>query len=388
VATATTTNEEESIYTNSRYCKLPIKWMAPESVHHRQFTSRSDAWMFAVCMWEIVSYGARPHAGVKNADVARLIEQGGAVLEQPARCPGDLYAIMLKCWQREPGQRPTFAQLNASIHSLLHNGKAVAIGDQAAVGKSASSSNSSSCCRSNSSIASNLSKEQTQQQQNQPMPHIVLGDETGSARSMLTANESKKPSFSPSVKSPKKPFKSGDSSPIKTTGALHAFKSKTTIETTTMSKKNNDGEFISERFRTLELNHSIQVSMNTTTAINMDLVLRDHTLKLIQTISTFIRRLNDSEAEKIKLLDVELKEIVATLKELIALIEQIELDGSGGGGSARIARLISELESSLSCMVDEFRAGQVERVVGAALELARTANDLFLTITTTAVTSS
>jgi hypothetical protein len=107
---------------------------------------------------------------------------------------------------------------------------------------------------------------------------------------------------------------------------------------------------------------------------SMDLVLRDQTLKLIQSISTFIRFLNGQNS---RMLDYQLKEIVSTLKDLIELIENIEVNSS----SKRIAQQISDLETSLSLMISEFKSSNVENVINAALGLARTANELFLTIT-------
>lgn len=50
--------------------KLPIKWMAPESINFRRFTTASDVWMFGVCVWEILMLGVKPFHGVKNSDVS------------------------------------------------------------------------------------------------------------------------------------------------------------------------------------------------------------------------------------------------------------------------------------------------------------------------------
>lgn len=37
--------EDQSYYTSSKGL-LPIKWMAPESINFRRFTTASDVWMF------------------------------------------------------------------------------------------------------------------------------------------------------------------------------------------------------------------------------------------------------------------------------------------------------------------------------------------------------
>lgn len=91
--------------------------MAPESINFRRFTTASDVWMFAVCVWEIFMLGRKPFQGVKNADVIGRIE-GGERLAKPPRCPPSLYALLLKCWKYEPDKRPSFRYIRRTIKAV------------------------------------------------------------------------------------------------------------------------------------------------------------------------------------------------------------------------------------------------------------------------------
>ncbi|TRY66898.1 hypothetical protein DNTS_028506, partial [Danionella cerebrum] len=114
---------EDSSYYKASKGKLPIKWMAPESINFRRFTSASDVWMFGVCMWEILMYGVKPFQGVKNNDVIGRIENGER-LAMPPNCPPTLYSLMTKCWAYDPSKRPRFTELKAQLSTILAEEKA------------------------------------------------------------------------------------------------------------------------------------------------------------------------------------------------------------------------------------------------------------------------
>ena len=47
----------DNIYVKTTEGKLPLKWMAIESIMDREFTSSSDVWSFGIVLWEIATLG-------------------------------------------------------------------------------------------------------------------------------------------------------------------------------------------------------------------------------------------------------------------------------------------------------------------------------------------
>ncbi|CAB1330526.1 unnamed protein product, partial [Coregonus sp. 'balchen'] len=95
---------------DSSVSRLPIKWMAPESINFRRFTTASDVWMFGVCVWEVMSLGQQPFFWLENGEVINQLE-GGVRLPKPPSCPPTLYTLLSHTWSYEPHTRPSFTQL-------------------------------------------------------------------------------------------------------------------------------------------------------------------------------------------------------------------------------------------------------------------------------------
>ncbi|KFQ58771.1 Protein-tyrosine kinase 2-beta, partial [Pelecanus crispus] len=109
---------EDEEYYKASVTRLPIKWMSPESINFRRFTTASDVWMFAVCMWEILSYGKQPFFWLENKDVIGVLERGDR-LPKPDLCPPVLYTLMTRCWDYDPSERPKFKDLVCSLSDIF-----------------------------------------------------------------------------------------------------------------------------------------------------------------------------------------------------------------------------------------------------------------------------
>ncbi|XP_053565487.1 protein-tyrosine kinase 2-beta isoform X2 [Bombina bombina] len=116
---------EEEEYYKASVTRLPIKWMAPESINFRRFTSASDVWMFGICMWEILSFGKQPFFWLENKDVISVIEKGDR-LPKPELCPPTLYTLMTRCWVYDPTERPKFNELVCSLSDIYQTENEIA----------------------------------------------------------------------------------------------------------------------------------------------------------------------------------------------------------------------------------------------------------------------
>ena len=98
---------------------LPIRWMAPEAVFERKYTSMSDVWSFGVLLWEIMSLGASPYPSVTKMEVLFQMLKEGHRMERPKNCSIEIYLIMRDCWNHSPDQRPSFSSLVEDFERLL-----------------------------------------------------------------------------------------------------------------------------------------------------------------------------------------------------------------------------------------------------------------------------
>ncbi|XP_007444794.2 protein-tyrosine kinase 6, partial [Python bivittatus] len=96
--------------------KIPYKWTAPEAISHSCFSIKSDVWSFGILLYEIMTRGQNPYPGMSNWEVLTHV-QNGFRMPCPPKCPPTMYAIMGKCWQLDPSQRPNFT----NIRELLQN---------------------------------------------------------------------------------------------------------------------------------------------------------------------------------------------------------------------------------------------------------------------------
>ena len=106
------------IYERKSEGRLPIRWMAIESLYDNIFSVKSDIWSFGILMWEIVTLGSTPYPGIGAADVMKKVRDGYR-LEKPEHCRRELYNIMYYTWAKDANERPTFNELVIMLDKLL-----------------------------------------------------------------------------------------------------------------------------------------------------------------------------------------------------------------------------------------------------------------------------
>lgn len=91
--------------------RLPIRWMPPEALQERAFSSKSDVWSFAIVLWEMGTLGMFPYPNMQDDELLRYVISNKGRLPKPEKIDSDIYNIMDICWAFKPEHRPPFSEL-------------------------------------------------------------------------------------------------------------------------------------------------------------------------------------------------------------------------------------------------------------------------------------
>ncbi|XP_032360311.1 vascular endothelial growth factor receptor 1 [Etheostoma spectabile] len=106
-------------YVRKGDARLPLKWMSPESIFDKVFTTQSDVWSYGILLWEIFSLGASPYPGLHIDEEFCHRLKGGTRMRAPEYSTTEIYSTMLACWEASPSDRPTFTNLVETLGDLL-----------------------------------------------------------------------------------------------------------------------------------------------------------------------------------------------------------------------------------------------------------------------------
>lgn len=110
---------DSHLYVKKSQGRVPIKWMAIESIFENVYTTKSDVWSFGVLMWEIMTLGSSPYPAMSAIEVARHIKADYR-MPKPPKCEDKVYRLMCDCWKANPNERPNFETLELELRQLLN----------------------------------------------------------------------------------------------------------------------------------------------------------------------------------------------------------------------------------------------------------------------------
>ncbi|KHJ95628.1 hypothetical protein OESDEN_04422 [Oesophagostomum dentatum] len=105
-------------YTIRTARKLPIKWLAPETITTFTFSLKTDVFTFGVMVFEIFASGCEPWDGFTNSEVKKgLVE--GKFLKMPDLCPESFRTFIRDhIFVKDPNARATMSEVRFLQHHL------------------------------------------------------------------------------------------------------------------------------------------------------------------------------------------------------------------------------------------------------------------------------
>ncbi|KAK0405342.1 hypothetical protein QR680_017935 [Steinernema hermaphroditum] len=111
-------SEQKKQIQDKKLDKVPIKWLAPETMQERIYNTKTDVWSYGVMLWEIYAHGKEPYPKMSNMQTRAKIIVQNYRMEIPKDTPSEVAKLIGECWARSPNDRPTFAKIFETLSAV------------------------------------------------------------------------------------------------------------------------------------------------------------------------------------------------------------------------------------------------------------------------------
>ncbi|CAF1052258.1 unnamed protein product [Adineta steineri] len=108
--------------------RVPIKWMSPEALFDRKFSTKSDVWSYSILVWEIMTYGGTPYPSIGAEKLFDYLRDGHR-MSQPVNCPNEIFQLIESCWTFKETLRPTYSQICETLRQYLYGSSPIDYSD-------------------------------------------------------------------------------------------------------------------------------------------------------------------------------------------------------------------------------------------------------------------
>ncbi|PIO71262.1 protein tyrosine kinase [Teladorsagia circumcincta] len=98
--------------------KVPVKWLAPETLQDKIYSLKTDVWSYGVLVWEIYADGAEPYPGLTRLQTRAKIVVQNYRMEMPKDTPKSVADIVYSCWEKDPARRPEMSRIFRMLREI------------------------------------------------------------------------------------------------------------------------------------------------------------------------------------------------------------------------------------------------------------------------------
>ncbi|GMR54171.1 hypothetical protein PMAYCL1PPCAC_24366, partial [Pristionchus mayeri] len=103
--------------------RVPIRWLAPETIRVQTYTFKTDVYSFGIMAWEIYHNGKEPFPGMTPGEVAKYVTTGNRMDFEVNINPDIKMLICNDTWGEDPNSRLTQEQISRKLESLTNTPK-------------------------------------------------------------------------------------------------------------------------------------------------------------------------------------------------------------------------------------------------------------------------